>query len=104
MPFRPQLDQVHQSPGLDWDTVEQGPCCGPANILRLNLSLMKLGTKAVFLLLDAVSYKVTFEMLQRTCMPGCRCARVITFKLLFAFFEGIWLIITASTDDPMRLH
>ncbi len=36
-------------------------------------------------------------------MPACPWANMIAFKMLFVFFEGIWLIIRASTDDPIRL-
>lgn len=37
-----------------------------------------------------------------TCVPACR-RPMIAFKILFVFFEGIWLIVRASTDDPIRL-
>lgn len=46
------------------------------------------------------------NLIQIALMSACPWASMIAFKMIFSvvvFFEGMWLLFRASTNDPIRL-
>lgn len=126
MPFRPRHGRVHQSPWIDEDT-EQWPCCGPIKSHRLWHSSLTLATGNENYSSDSLlflSLLSSIKLSHKTChcsgivplqywfrrvefktpMQACPWTGMIAFKMLCVLFEGIWLIIRASTlTIPKRL-